>query len=436
MTTKNFIKQVQIFSMKQYIASTLLLFLLIGNAPSVYAEVLSWEQCVAEARRAHPSLVQANAIVQQASANRRIVGSSRLPNVALALNAQQQGSSDGTSTDHIGSSLSLHQLLYDGSKTSKQLSGADEALRAAEAAAQLTNAEVRYQLRSAFVALLKAQELVELTNEIAERRQKNLRLIRLRYNGGREHIGSLRQAEADVAEATFEVEQAKRELTLAQRHLALALGRQKSVALRVQGSLQAAPFSLKKPDIEQLLTIHPATQQAAAQSRAARYELEASRSAFSPTLALTSSLGRTAASYFPLESVDWQAGLSLAVPIYSGGEGKARVAKARAYALEQQAAAQAKVLQVTGALEAAWTRLQDAEQAIAVRRRFVEAANERATIASAQYSNGLLGFNEWMIIEDNLVNAKKRLLEASAALFVAEAQWLEAQGGGLNEAEK
>ena len=436
MTTKNFIKQVQIFSMKQYIASTLLLFLLIGTAPSVYAEVLSWEQCVAEARRAHPSLVQANAIVQQASANRRMVVSTRLPNIELAVGAQQQGSSDGTSTDHIGSSLSLHQLLYDGSKTSKQLSGADEALRAAEAAAQLTNAEVRYQLRSAFVALLKAQELVELTNEIAERRQKNLRLIRLRYNGGREHLGSLRQAEADVAEAIFEVEQAKRELTLAQRHLALALGRPKSVALRVQGSLQAAPFSLKKPDIEQLLTIHPAMQQAAAQSRAARYELEASRSAFSPTLALTSSLGRTAASYFPLERVDWQAGLSLVVPIYSGGEGKVRVAKARAYALEQQAAAQYKVLQVTGALEEAWMRLQDAEQAIAVRRRFVEAANERATIASAQYSNGLLGFNEWMIIEDNLVNAKKRLLEASAALFVAEAQWLEAQGGGLNEAEK
>jgi len=41
-----------------------------------------------------------------------------------------------------------------------------------------------------------------------------------------------------------------------------------------------------------------------------------------------------------------------------------------------------------------------------------------------------------VIIEDNLVSAKKEFLNAGADLLIAEAQWIKAKGGGLDDQQK
>ncbi|MCW8799239.1 MAG: TolC family protein, partial [Prosthecochloris sp.] len=53
--------------------------------------------------------------------------------------------------------------------------------------------------------------------------------------------------------------------------------------------------------------------------------------------------------------------------------------------------------------------------------------------ANAQYSNGLISFDDWVIIEDNLVSSKKSYLNAEAELLLAEAQWMKAKGVTLHE---
>jgi outer membrane protein TolC len=59
------------------------------------------------------------------------------------------------------------------------------------------------------------------------------------------------------------------------------------------------------------------------------------------------------------------------------------------------------------------------------------AAEERAKIAEAQYSLGLLQFDNWTIIEDNLVSAKKAFIDAQANALLAEANWVMAKGETL-----
>jgi outer membrane protein TolC len=74
---------------------------------------------------------------------------------------------------------------------------------------------------------------------------------------------------------------------------------------------------------------------------------------------------------------------------------------------------------------------QNAIDNLLVQEKFMSAAEERAKISTAQYSTGLIDFDAWTIIEDNLVSTKKNQVQARAAVLLAEAQWRQAQGGGF-----
>ncbi len=89
--------------------------------------------------------------------------------------------------------------------------------------------------------------------------------------------------------------------------------------------------------------------------------------------------------------------------------------------------------QVIFALEEAWTQFQDAVDKISVQKKYLEAAEERAKIAKAQYSTGLISFDNWIIIEDKLVENKKTFLDSQANMLVAEAKWVKAKGGGFED---
>ena len=65
------------------------------------------------------------------------------------------------------------------------------------------------------------------------------------------------------------------------------------------------------------------------------------------------------------------------------------------------------------------------------------AANEeRAKIAEAQYSTGFITYDNWSIIDNNLVQSKKSYLNAQAGALLAEAQWVSAKGVTLEYANQ
>ena len=417
--------------MKATINMFLAVLFFASASPLQADDSLTWEQCASEAKRAHPDLYTALALLQQAEADKQVTGGSRLPQLSLSVSSLKNGTSGLGSSSLSSYALSAQQLIYDGGKTSNQIASNTEAIKAAQYNYDAVSANVRFALRSAFTQLLKAQELVGLAGEIATRRQNNVRLISLRYQGGREHIGSLRQAEADLAQSQFEVSQAKRGLVLAETTLASALGRDTHQPLRVQGAFKVSDLTERKPDLAQLAKNNPLFQQLDTKSKAARFDLDASRSAFSPQLSLTSSIGRGSYDRLPTDAVDWSAGVTVSVPIYQGGSGRARVAKASAVLSQQNAQEKSGFLQLFNALEQSWKSFQDARQAVLVQNKQLLAANERSKIANAQYSNGLVTFNDWVIIENNLVNAKKNYLNAEAEMLLAEAQWIQSKGGAL-----
>ena len=392
---------------------------------------LVWDDCVQEAKRNHPDLRAAEEKLNQAKANKAITKSDFLPQISSGLSGKTSKTSAKGTTDTYSYDITAKQLLFDGFKTSYDTSSATENVKSAQYSYGVTSSNVRLRLRTAFAGLLRAQNLLNITEDIAGRRNKNVELVKLRYEAGREHKGSLLTAQADSAQAEFEVARAKRNIDLAQRRLTKELGRTQLRPIRVKGDFEIKYSERERPDFGRLSENNPFLQELIANKEAARFGLKSAKADFFPQVYANTSAGRTD-SHWPLHKEEWSAGVSLSFPIFEGGSRIAKISKTKAVFNQAGADERSGRDGVILTLEETWKELQDAIDEVEVERKFLEAAQERAKITQAQYSTGLVSFDNWTIIEDDLVRTKKSFLDAQANALVAEANWIQAKGGTLD----
>jgi len=415
-------------------------------------ETIVWGECVKEAKKNHPDLISAREQLNQTKAEKEITRSAVMPQVSAAFSettskAASQSSSSSSSSSSSGSSrkdytttyqysISGQQLLFDGFKTSYDLSAAERTIRASKYNYEVTSSDIRLRLRTAFIDLLSAQELLKVTEEIASRRKQNVDLVTLRYESGREHKGSLLTSEADLAQAQFEVEQAKRSIWLSQRRLVKELGRSKLVIpLVASGDLGIKRQYREKPDFEYLAETAPLLKELIARKEAAKFGERSAIAELYPQVYATGSVGRSDTVWLPKRKT-WLVGTSVSLPIFEGGSTFANISKTRALLKQAQADETSGRDGVILTLANAWTDLQDAVDSVEIQKKFLEATKERSRISEAEYSVGLLSFDNWVIIEDNFVKAKKDLLSAEMNALLAEATWIQAQGGTLDYDEE
>jgi outer membrane protein TolC len=124
------------------------------------------------------------------------------------------------------------------------------------------------------------------------------------------------------------------------------------------------------------------------------------------------------------------------MPIFEGGLRLAQISKAQAAYNQAEADERSIRDGVVVTLEQAWVFLQDAIETVEVQRKALNAAEERSKIAEAQYSTGFITFDNWIIIENDLVTAKKAYLNSQANALLAEAEWIQAKGETLEYAQK
>jgi len=395
-------------------------------------ESLTWDDCVREAKKNHPDLISAQERLNQAKSNKAVSMSNILPQVTSDLTQTTSKVAGNEKADTYSYSVNARQLVFDGFKNFYDIRAAAENVKSSEYNYESTSADVRLRLRTAFVRLLRAQELSEITEDIAKRRKQNLELVKLRYEAGREHKGSLLTAQANLAEAEFEIAQARRNISLAKRQLIKELGRIKQATIRVEGDFDVKSTFAEAPDFEELAESNPVLKDLIAQTSQARFDLKSSRAEFFPEVYANASSGRTASDWPPQQD-RWSAGVSLSFPIFEGGSRIAKVSGAKAAFNQSQADQRSGRDTVVLALEMAWLNLQDSIGRLQVEQKFLEATQERAKITQAQYSTGLISFDNWTIIEDDSVRAKTSFLEARVNALIAEADWLKAQGRTLDE---
>jgi len=408
---------------------------LFKSAPA--EETLSWQDCLREAAKNHPDLLAAQESVKESQAAKQITASTLYPQIDSNLNASTARTSSGTTSsisDSYAYGLSGTQLIFDGTKTINNVRAAAENITAARESFKFTSATVRFRLRSAFIDLLKSQESLRITQEIYEIRRDNLELITLRYYSGLEHKGALLTAEADLDEAQYEISKAEREVEVARRELVKEMGRRHLAPLEVKGDFTVKDAALKKPDFEIIAKNNPSLLQLVAQKNAAEFGVRSAYANFFPTLSGTAGANKNGSRWTP-KGNQWNLGLSLSLPIFEGGLRFAQVSQARALLSQLQENERSTKDAVVLTLEQAWAALQDAIENARVQEAYLTATQERSRIAQAQYSTGFIAFDNWTIIEDNLVKAKRTLLDAQANALLTEASWIQAKGEVLEYAQ-
>ncbi|MEI8349063.1 MAG: TolC family protein [Candidatus Omnitrophota bacterium] len=429
--------------MKSLRASILFLFISLFLVNTVYsAETLSWIDCVKEAAKNNPDLIAASEEIKQFQADKTITASALFPQVSGSMGASTTKVPlttgkmiTGTSTrDSYTYGLDATQLIFDGFKTINEIRSASENIKAAQYNYRFTSTEVRLRLRSAFVELLAAQEQVRIAEQIFELRKRNLELVRLRYESGMEHRGALLVARANLGQAKYEIKQARRNINIARQKLTKEMGRAAFKLVRAQGTLEVGDSAKVKPDFEKIAKDNPSLQQSIALTRAANYNLKATYANFFPTITGDAGTGKTS-QLWPAHGDTWNAGLTVSLPIFEGGSRMAQVAQARALLNQLEANTRSTKYSVVVALEQTWNILQDMVDQVGVQHQMLLASDERSKIAQAQYSLGYMTFDNWTIIEDNLVKSKKLFLDAQAAALLAQANWVQAKGDTLEYEE-
>ncbi|MGD0335910.1 MAG: TolC family protein [Candidatus Omnitrophota bacterium] len=402
-------------------------------------EALTWQGCIKEAAKNHPDLIAAVEIVKQSEASKKITASTLFPQVNAELNASTAktpsgGGSSSQTADSYSYGVTGSQLLFDAGKTINNVRAAGENIKASQQGFRFTSSQVRLRLRTAFANLLSAQELIHVTEEIVKIRKDNLELIMLRYLSGLEHKGALLTAEANLTAANLQVSQAKRDVELAQRQLTKEMGRKEFVPMSVKGDFAVGNTVNEKPDLEALAKNHPSLLQLTAEKNAAEFELKSTYANFFPTLSGQAGAGKTDSHWAP-QGDQWNLGLALSVPIFEGGLRFAQVSQAKAVLNQLQANERSARDGIIVNLEQTWTALQNAIENIGVQNKQLAAAEERSKIAEAEFSTGFITYDNWTIIEDNLVSAKTAYLNAQANTLLAEANWIQAKGETLEYAQ-
>lgn len=408
--------------------------------------VMAWIECVKEAKKQHPDLVSAAEKVKQAKASKEITRSAYLPDIAFdaseVTTKKPSFGVSGSSVELVSTSgsnrsttyqfeVTAQQLLFDGFKTSYDLSGAERNIDAAKYYYDVTSSNVRLKLRTAYAQLLTAQEYLKVTEEIRERRRQTMEVVKLRYEGGMEHKGSLMTSEADLVQANYDMTEAVRNIYLYQRNLTKELGRSAFSSMEAMGNFEVKDAARMLPNFENIAETNPLLRRLILLKEAAKFGLKSAYAQFFPTIYGNASAGNTSTRW-PPDKNQYSIGTSITFPIFDGGNRYATVDKAKG-ALGQSAADERSGRDgVIFTLADTWTKLQDAIDKVGVQKSALDAAQERARIAAAEYSIGLLSYDNWIIIENNLVAAKKLYISTQLAALTAEANWVQAKGGTLD----
>lgn len=392
---------------------------------------LTWEEAVKEARVHHPALRRAALAVTSNRVDRRAAESGYYPRLS-ASSSWSNGLDGNPSSFSYGVSGSVN--MFDGFRREGQLDQADASLMRGTMAYEVAEAEIRSSLRTAYVGVLHAQALAPLNEQILVRRREVAGLIHLQYEAGKEDKGSSMRADALASQAEADVESARRGVDIAAWELARELGRSVSVKEKVAGGLTMPVLpviQIDRPEAIKALTVRtPAYRQALADERVAQAGLRMAESVWYPDLGLSAGWSQGGANLFDT-STRWNIGISTGFPFFNGGENSAQVEQAQIQ-LSQTAAATARTeAEIVVSLVKAHASLADAVRDVGIRKQLLEAAEVRAQIAKAQYTNGLLGYRDWDVIENEAVQTQRSLLAAQRTAMTAHAAWERALGKGL-----
>ncbi len=426
--------------MKQLI----LFFFLLFN--QVEAATWTWDDVLKRAQSENMTLKTAREQLVSAQYTQNTALRGFLPSLRANISASRTGSQQPTAivsngqvisatsaviNDNIMTSLNLNQNIFSGLKDISRLSQSRWQTRNRFWTLERTKSDVSYTLKEAFASLLYAQEYLELTKNIISRRQSNLGIVEVRYKSGRENKGSVLLAQAYLEQAKLDALIARDNLGVARKQLFALINKDAFEEYEVSGEPPLISIEMNDEKLKEFALNTPDYHQAFSLEKAAEYEVSIARSAFVPSLDLSASLARNNRYFFPDDQTErWTLALNLSIPIFDGLADYSTTKSAVASRYAAEASKRNTYLSLIPSIKVAQNQARQSDVKLKVDAKFREASQTRAEIARAKYNNGLLTFEDWDIIESELINRQISYLQSKRDRIIRYAAFEKAIGKG------
>lgn len=419
--------------------------------PTQEADTLTLGQAIRLALDADPGVAGAEAAADGAAAAVRVVEAARLPSLSStagivrfdepmvvapihALDATDRPRFDRTL---IQGRLELGYSVWDGGARGARVGRARASEAAGEAAVRSARQDLAAEVVTAYLGVLTARDVMAAQEaRLLELREERERVDRFLTEGTAPRLELLRAdaelsaAEADEAAARAGLERARSRLaSLLERPAADLAGTPlRDVTTGSPGDIGGA--AVEDPEARreaEALDRHPVLVAARHRLDAARAGLRLTGAAWFPSLRASGAFveyGGGSASY----TGEWQAGLQLAYPLFTGGARAAEADRARAGVR----AAEAEVRRVRRALELAVDAERSAEREAVARAASLSVAvarfEELARVEALALEEGVGVQRDFLRAQAGLLQARAGLAEARRAVVLARTRIARALG--------
>ncbi|MBL7033566.1 MAG: TolC family protein [Candidatus Delongbacteria bacterium] len=272
--------------------------------------------------------------------------------------------------------------------------------------------------RKAFYSTLLLEEVLEITRAAMENAAENFHEMEVRYAEGLTSEFALLQAQLRWQSLLPEISRAERNLELAYNNLRQLAGWSLEAELKLQGDLETLPEPPARPNLQQVLQHRPDYNALLWEEKLRRTGVKAQRSGYYPSL--DGSFIYAYSSQADDWAVDdnrnnsWIAGLTLNIPIFTGGYTSAQVQRSRLELSKNQLRLERREGEIQTELENVWLRLNESHNRIAV-------ALANRTVAAKAFSIAENGVESGLVSQLELKDA--RLYYDNAQLGYYSAAW-------------
>ena len=121
-------------------------------------------------------------------------------------------------------------------------------------------------------------------------------------------------------------------------------------------------------------------------------------------------------------------GLNLSWSLFAGGRDYFNTANTHELWAASLASRESAGRGALSSLKQSYVAYVEAAEKLKVDRMYLDASTVQERIGRSKYNNGLLNFEDWDLIESNLITRQKTVLQSRQSRVVAEASWEQTEG--------
>jgi outer membrane protein TolC len=413
----------------RHFATVLVVLLLTSFAG---ARTITWTEAVALAEKNNSDLQSALATYNSVKALELGSASGFLPHISGTLRGSETGASGTSTAFSYSAGLNLSQNLFAG--LSDYYSYQLKKVNSEQALNDLTvvKAKISQELKQTYAETYYSQENLKLSENILKRRKENVLSVKLQYEVGRENKGSLLLSQANVESAELDLLHAKNDAEVSTENFRKYLGLPSEEEIIIAENIPREELPAEVPDFKKLSESNLDVLKQRNDELVAQYNSGISRAKFIPSLDFTASYGYSDTKFFPqMESDNWSLGLALTVPLFDGfrdlSSHNSDVYKQQAVEVKKDSVFQ----QALRDLKKAYYDYAESLQNEKVAASFNQASLMRAEIGRSKYKNGLLSFENWDLIESDLIQKQKDFIVGEKNRIIKQSLWEKARGTGV-----